>query len=221
MYDRMVENPTMREFIEAQPADSWRDASIALAGPVEFRAITSGFERAVTASLARDGSASKVSLPGTADRIRVFERRPATMPPGIAVIPESDTPIPTEDVIAGTLSLPSGRIVADGYLGADAVPLQDRAAPGSYPVFVTVARFPDIPHDQVAFATVVVSDAPIVAWVADDHRRRRWDGQLHLDGGPGCADTPDHRRDGCRRAGVRFAHGPRRSRHGIPDQRRP
>jgi hypothetical protein len=55
--------------------------------------------------------------------------------------------------------------VADGYLGADAVPLQDRAAPGTYPVFVTVARFPDIPSDQVAFATVVVSDAPTVSWV--------------------------------------------------------
>jgi hypothetical protein len=165
MYDTMVENPTVRDFIEAQPSDSWRDASIALAGPVEFHAITSGFERAVTASLAADGSVSSVSLPAAADRIRVFGRRPATLPPGIGVIPEPDTPIPTEDVIAGNLSLPSGRIVADGYLGADAVPVQDQAAPGTYPVFVTVARFPDIPYDQVALASVVVSDAPTVSWV--------------------------------------------------------
>jgi hypothetical protein len=164
MYDRMVENPTVRDFIDAQPADSWRDASIALAGPVEFRAITSGFERAVTASLAPDGSASSVSVPAAADRIRVFERRPATLPPGIAVIPEPDTPIPTEDVIAGNLSLPSGGIVADGFLAVDTVPLPDRAAPGAYPVFVTVARFPDLPYDQVAFATVLVSDAPTMSW---------------------------------------------------------
>ena len=164
MYDKMVENATMRDFIEAQPSDSWRDAGIALAGPVAFRAVTSGFERALTASLAPDGSVRGVSLPGAADRIRVFERRPATLPPGIAVIREPDTPVPTEDVIAGRLSLPSGRIVADGALAGDAQPLADRAAPGAYPVFVTVARFPDTPFDQVALATVVVSDAPTVSW---------------------------------------------------------
>jgi hypothetical protein len=164
MYDTMVEDPTVRDFIEGQPLDSWRQAAIALAGPVEFRAVTSGFERAVTASLAPDGSVTHVSLPAAADRIRVFERRPVTMPAGIAVIPEPDTPVPTEDVVAGSLSLPSGRIVADGYLGADAEPLPDQAAPGAYPVFVTVARFPDIPFDQNALATVVVSDAPTVSW---------------------------------------------------------
>ncbi len=75
MYDTMVENPAVRDFIEAQPSDSWRDASIALAGPVEFRAITSGFERAVTASLARDGSVSSVSVPACR---RPDPRLPAT-----------------------------------------------------------------------------------------------------------------------------------------------
>jgi hypothetical protein len=118
----------------------------------------------VAVALAADGSVTAVSLPGAADRIRVFERRPATLPPGIALIPEPDAPVPTEDVIAGRLSLPSGQVVADGYLGVGGQPLPDRAAAGDHPVFVTVARLPDVPFDQVAFATIVVSDAPTVSW---------------------------------------------------------
>ena len=103
-------------------------------------------------------------MPGAADRIRVFERRPATLPPGIALIPEPDTPVLTEEVIAGRLALPSGRLVADGFLGGRTEPLPDRVPPGDYPVSVTVGRLPANPRDQVAFATVVVSDAPTVSW---------------------------------------------------------
>jgi hypothetical protein len=161
LFDTMVEDATVRDFIQAQPPDSWRDARI---GRSSFRAVTSEFERAVAVTLAPDGSVTDVRLPDAADRIRVFDRRPATSPPGIALIPEPDTPVPTEDVIAGRLSLPSGQVVADGYLGAGGQPLPDRAAAGAYPVFVTVARLPDVPFDQVALATVVVSDAPTVSW---------------------------------------------------------
>jgi uncharacterized protein DUF4241 len=164
LFDTMVEDGTVREFIEAQPSDSWRDARFALAGPLEFTAITSGFERALSVTLAANGSATGVSLPDATDRIRVFARRLATLPPGIAVIPEPGTPVLTDDVIAGRLSLPSGQLVADAYLGADAKPLPDRAAPGAYPVFVTVARHPDSRFDEVAFATVAVSDSPTVSW---------------------------------------------------------
>jgi hypothetical protein len=164
LFDTMVEDGTVRDFITAQPSDSWRDARFALAGPVVFKAITSGFERALSVTLTADGSVTGVSLPGVADRIRFFERRPATLPPGIAVIPEPGTPVPTEDVIAGRLSLPSGQLVADAYLGAGGEPLSDLSAAGDYPVFVTVARHPDSRFDEVAFATVAVSDSPTVSW---------------------------------------------------------
>ena len=166
-FDRMIEDSGLRDFIEAQPADSWRQATITatLGRPSEFRGVTNGFERALIATLAPDGAVTgQVTTPGAADRIRVFERRPATLPPGIAIIPEPDTPVLTEDVIAGRLSLPSGRLVADGFLGGGAEPFPDRVPPGDYPVSVTVGRLPDDPHDQVAFATVAVSDAPTVSW---------------------------------------------------------
>ena len=167
LFDRMVQNETLRGFIEAQPTDSWREARITptVSGPSVFRAVTNGFERALVATLAPDGAVGgEVGLPGAADRLRVFERRPATLPPGIGLIPEPDTPALTEDVVAGRLSLPTGRLVADGALVGDAEPLPDRAEPGDYPVSVTVGRLPGSPFDQVAYATVVVSDAPTVSW---------------------------------------------------------
>jgi hypothetical protein len=166
-FDRMVENETLRGFIEAQPADSWRDARMTptVSGSSVFHAVTTGFEQALVATLAPDGAVSgEVGLPGAADRLRVFERRPATLPPGIGLIPEPDTPALTEDVVAGRLSLPTGRLVADGALVGDARPLADRAEPGDYPVSVTVGRLPGSQFDQVAYASVVVSDAPTVSW---------------------------------------------------------
>ena len=183
LFDTMIEDGTVRDFIDAQPSDSWRDARFALAGPLEFKAISSGFERALSVTLAADGSVTGVSLPGAADRIRVFDRRPATLPPGIAVIPEPDTPVLTTDVIAGRLSLPSGQLVADAYLGAGGEPLPDRAAPGAYPVFVTVARHQDSRFDEVAFATVAVSDSPTVSWA----RRST----IAVDGGTAAFTSPE------------------------------
>ena len=49
----------------------------------------------------------------------------ATLPPGITLIPEPDAPTPTDDVVVGRLSLPSGRLVADGIIGGseDALPV--------------------------------------------------------------------------------------------------
>jgi hypothetical protein len=166
-FDRMIQDPAVRDFIDGQPADSWRRATIIVtqAGPSEFRAVTTAFERALVATLAADGAVSgQPSVPGIADRTRVFERRPATLPPGIQIIPEPNAPVLTKDVVAGRLTLPSGRLVADGALAGDAEPLPDRAAPGTYPVSVTVGRVPDSASDQVAFATVAVSDAPTVSW---------------------------------------------------------
>ncbi len=53
-FDRMIEDRTVRDFIQAQPAGSWRRGTITatVAGPFEFRAVTTGFERALRADLA-------------------------------------------------------------------------------------------------------------------------------------------------------------------------
>jgi len=167
-FDRMLDTAAIRSFLEAQPPDSWRRATITptQAGPWEFRAVTTAFEYAIRAELARDGAViGTVDIPGANDRARVFERRPATLPPGIALIPEPDTPTLTEDVIAGDLSLPSGRVVADGAMIGQTEPFPDVVVPGDHPIFVTVGRLPNDKFDQVAFASLVVSDAPTVSWV--------------------------------------------------------
>ena len=167
-FDQMLETAALRDFIEAQPVDSWRDANIisGYVGGDRFRAVTTAYERPLTALLAPDGSLiGDPGLPAEADRTRIFERRPATLPPGIAIIPEPETPVLTEDVIAGLLTLPTGRVVAPGLTG-DEVPLTDVAAPGAYPIFATVAGEPGSPFGRVAFASLVVSDAPTVEWKA-------------------------------------------------------
>jgi hypothetical protein len=146
-FDRMIETEAIRDFIVAQPADSWRRATITptAAGPWEFRAVTTGFERAMRVDLASDGAViGSAEMPAEQDRARVFERRPATLPPGIAVIPEPDAPTLTDDVIAGRLSLPTGRVVADGALVGQADPMSQAAAPGDHPVFATVGRLPGV-----------------------------------------------------------------------------
>ena len=47
-FDRMVEDRTVRDFIDAQPAGSWRRGTMtpSAAGDLGFRAVTTGFERA-------------------------------------------------------------------------------------------------------------------------------------------------------------------------------
>ena len=130
------------------------------------QAVTTAFERGLRVDLTPDGTViGTADIPGANDRSRVFERRPATTPPGVAYVPEPETPVLTEDVIAGRLSLPSGRVVADGAMIGETEPFPDVAAPGDYPIFVTVGRLPNNPYDQVAFASLVVSDAPTVSWV--------------------------------------------------------
>ena len=167
-FDRMIGTPAIRSFLEAQAPDSWRRSTLipTLAGPWEFRAVTTAFERALRVDLTPDGAViGTPDVPSPADRSRVFERRPATTPPGVAYVPEPETAVLTEDVIAGRLSLPSGRVVVDGALIGQTEPFPDVATPGDYPIFVTVGRLPNSAFDQVAFASLVVSDAPTMSWV--------------------------------------------------------
>ena len=83
--------PTVRDFIEAQPptrgaTPNHRDGRTGRV-PGDHERFRTRRDR-----LARrpDGSVIGVGLPGAADRTRVFERRPATLPPGIAIIPDAD-----------------------------------------------------------------------------------------------------------------------------------
>ena len=59
--------------------------------------------------------------------------------------------------------LPSGRAIVGEYL-FDADPLGFAVAPGAYPAHATLARYNDEGVDSVAFATLVLSDAPTVRW---------------------------------------------------------
>ena len=120
LYDRMVQNAALRGWIEAQPADSWRQVDLRPSYPgldrVRLHMVTSAYERAAVATARPDGTAVSVDLPTPADGARVYPRRPATLPAGIRVIPEEDGYEPTEDILAGSLDLPSGRIAVTEFL---------------------------------------------------------------------------------------------------------
>jgi hypothetical protein len=166
LFDRAIEHDAFRDFIVAQPTGSWRHADLLPVGQgLSFEAVTTGYERALIATFSTDGRALReLGLPGVRDRTRDFPRRRATLPPGIALIPTANASVLTEDLIADPLELPSGQVVADGALAGDVKPFEYRAAPGSYPVHVTLARYPGNAFDDVALASLVVSDAPTVEW---------------------------------------------------------
>jgi hypothetical protein len=127
--------------------------------------VTTEYDQAIRATASRDGSEIlDLQLPGTADRSRVDERRPATLPPGIARITEDGDLVLTDDVIAEPLVLPSGAVVADAALAGGVDPLPYTVDPGSYPVHVTLAAASGDRFGNVAFASLVVSDSPTVRW---------------------------------------------------------
>lgn len=62
-----------------------------------------------------------------------------------------------------TLSLPSGRIVAfDPTYASPAPPFSESVEPGSYPVFVGVAAFPET--ERVTCAVLRLSEEPAIRW---------------------------------------------------------
>ena len=69
----------------------------------------------------------------------------------------------SEDLRLGTVQLPSGRVVVGEYL-FDADPLGFQVASGAYPAHATLARYKGEDNDSVAFATLVLSDAPTLRW---------------------------------------------------------
>ncbi len=181
LFDRLLENDALRAWIEAQPADGWGDARlqpvIPGAGPaferVRLEMVSRAFEHSAVVTADADGSNATLDLPGEEDRTRVFARTAGTLPPGIQAFPDA-TWVVTDDLQFGTVLLPSGRLVVDEFpLGAE--PLDIVVAPGAYATHATLARQPDQEGEQVAFASVVLSDAPTVRWQNE--------GAIAVDGG--------------------------------------
>jgi len=166
----MAESAELRAWIEDQPADSWREVRLTPASPeygvayVSFRLTTTGYERAATVRATPDGRPLELVLPGPADATRQFARRAATLPPGIALIPEPEAYDLTEDLLLPELFLPSGGIVVGEYLlDSEGLAVETSVPAARYPVHATLAS--DGEADvRVAFASLVVSDAPTVRW---------------------------------------------------------
>jgi hypothetical protein len=168
LFDRLLADRELRAWIEAQPADGWREGTLTPAYPdygmplLKLRLVTNAYERAALVEAQPDGSAPTLDLPGEELRTREYERVSGTLPPGIAEIPDSDYRL-TEDLLVGEVVLPSGRLYVGEYL-FDEEQLDVTVAPGAYPVHATLARYGDQDFDNVSFASIVFSDQPTVRW---------------------------------------------------------
>ena len=109
LYDRLLDDVTLRAWISAQPPDGWREGRLTLDGEgFRLKAVTTSFERAATATVRADGTVVAEELPGELDRTRVFPRVEGTLPPGIALIDEPDSYMVTDDLIIDGVRLPDG-----------------------------------------------------------------------------------------------------------------
>ena len=165
LFDRLIADDDLRAWIEDQPSDIWRAADLTPSidgSPLRLHLSNTAYERAAVVTAALDGSSPVLDLPGEKDRARIFPRTPGTLPPGIQALPDSDYEV-TEDLELGEVLLPSGRVIVGEYL-FDADPLGFEVAPGAYPAHATLARYDEEDYDSVAFATLVLADAPTVRW---------------------------------------------------------
>ena len=177
LFDQLVhQNAQLRGWIEAQPADSWRQVTLAPAYPqfsddpesekLHLSMVTTGYERAGNVSAGPTGDGAVLDLPGEEDRTRDFPRHAATMPPGVQLIHEREAPEPTDDLVLGEVILPTGRIAVGEYLFDEEV-LDITVPPGAYPAHATLVRYEDLTGasgESVALASLVLSDAPTVRW---------------------------------------------------------
>jgi hypothetical protein len=174
LFDRLMANDELRRWVEGQPADGWRHAQLTpaylgLGDPdlarVRLRLVTTAYERAALVEAPPDGSGAQVELPRPGDRTREFARRPGTLPPGISLIHEPEGYVLTDDLLLGDVRLPSGRVVIGEYLlDPEGLSFEMRVDAGSYPVHATLARYHDQDFDNVATATLVLSEEATVRW---------------------------------------------------------
>jgi uncharacterized protein DUF4241 len=72
-----------------------------------------------------------------------------------------------EQLPAGTLRMPSGRLIAadPAWIHADAQPFTATVAPGEYPVLLSLVRWADNPrHQRVAAAKLAIRGEPAASW---------------------------------------------------------
>jgi hypothetical protein len=164
-FDALLADARLRRTLGAQPAASWRDASLTVvSGKVRLKAISARYERAFLVT--GDGKRLHFEAPGRADRTLPYPTAAAELPHGIRVIPEKEGYVATQDVLPGALELPSGRLAVDAYVGPQTPIVDERARPGSHPFRITLARPVEGGQsgERVALATLSVSDRPTVSW---------------------------------------------------------
>jgi hypothetical protein len=194
LYDRLMRHPQLQSWAAAQPA-SWHFAGFAVGGTAiygktKLRLLSSRYVRAAVVIADEDGGHPSVELPTEDDRFRPFRHRAATLPAGTAEIYEPQGFDRLEDVLTGTVVLPSGRLaVSDFFYDYWKPPF--RLAPGEYRSFVTLSvshgydRRAPHPYDDryVALATLVLSERPTVRW--------KQQGAMTTDGGLGGFSSPE------------------------------
>ena len=80
-FDALLADPALRHAIAAQPAGSWREASLSVIGGAdELKAVSTRYERAFLA--VGDGKRVQLDAPGPADRVLPTRRRRPTSRPG-------------------------------------------------------------------------------------------------------------------------------------------
>ena len=171
LFDRLLEDEELRAWIQDQPADAWGHAELRPAHPgygadferLRLEMVASTFEHAAVVTAAPDGSNPVLDLPGDEDRTREFPRTAGSLPPGIAALPDSDY-----DADGGSRARRSAASERAGQSSAStcSTPIHSgsRSTPGAYPAHATLVRYNDEDVDSVAFATLVLSDAPTVRW---------------------------------------------------------
>jgi hypothetical protein len=108
-------------------------------------------------------------------------RGAAQLPAGIRIIPEKTGFVAREDILAGTLAVPTGRLAVDDYfVGNPQVVV--RVPPGRHPVRATVADSVGHPHPagsvgELALVTVETGSGTPIRW--------RDAGTMSTDGGLG------------------------------------
>jgi hypothetical protein len=164
-FDELLADDRLRSWIAARVPSSWRHASMGeWNGELRLEAITTEYERAVTATARLGDPGIAVEFPSAGDRAHAFPSRPVSLPPGIRVIDEPEAAIPTRDIVPGRIDLPSGRLVAagDGFFEGDVV--SHRVTPGAHPVHITLARRPREDFEVPALATLVISNRKTLTW---------------------------------------------------------
>jgi hypothetical protein len=136
------------------------------------------------ASLIKPDASPSLGAAGRGEHVHQtapLPRGPAQLPAGVRVVPEKTGFVPREDILAGTLVLPSGRLAVDDYFMGDPQVVVNVPS-GRHPVRATVAdgvghRQPAGSAGELALVTVATGPGTPTRW--------RYAGTMGTDGGLG------------------------------------